>query len=319
MLKRKNISKNVIKEKKQFGAPLPKRKYAKNKITRAEKKLKRSSMLFIAPSFLGILLFYALPFLVIIFYSVVDNPINREFVFLDNFVKLFKNSAFRMAAKNTLIISITALPLAVLLSLLLAVALEREVPLKSKFRTFFLSPMMVPAASVVLIWQVLFHNNGAVNDMLALLGLGGVDWLKSDMAPVVVVLLFLWKNLGYNMIIFMSAIANIPREPVEAAAVDGAGKLQQFLHIKLRYLSPSILFVGIISLINSFKVFREIYLLTGNYPYESLYTLQHFMNNMLRKLDYQNLSAASIIMFIVMVVIVGALFLIENKFGKDVE
>lgn len=318
MQDKKNISKKRKKEKKHSGMPFYNAK-KKNKITKSQKKLKRSSALFIAPSFLGILLFYALPFLVIIFYSVVDNPINREFVFLENFIKLFKNSAFRMAAKNTLLISVTALPLAVLLSLLLAVALEREVPLKSKFRTFFLSPMMVPAASVVLIWQVLFHNNGAVNDILKLIGLSGVDWLKSDFAPVVVVLLFLWKNLGYNMIIFMSAISNIPREPVEAAAVDGAGKLQQFLHIKLRYLSPSILFVGIISLINSFKVFREIYLLTGNYPYESLYTLQHFMNNMLRKLDYQNLSAASIIMFIVMVAIVGILFLIENKFGKDVE
>lgn len=285
----------------------------------AARRERRISSLFIAPSLIGILIFYALPFAVILFYAFVDNPINKEFVFLDNFISLFKNAAFKRAAANTLKISLTAVPLAVVLSLFLAMALETNIPMKSRFRTFFLSPMMVPAASVVLIWQVLFHHNGAVNDIMSLLGLPGQDWLNSDYAPIVIVVLFLWKNLGYNMIIFMSALANIPRGPLEAAAVDGAGKFRQFVSIKLRYLSPSILFVTIISLINSFKVFREIYLLTGNYAYESLYTLQHYMNNMLRRLDYQKLSAASIVMFLVMVAIVGVLFIVENKFGRDVE
>lgn len=302
-------------EKPKGRHPLPRRR-RKGYAARRERRV---SSLFIAPSLIGILIFYALPFAVILFYAFVDNPINKEFVFLDNFISLFKNAAFKRAAVNTLKISLTAVPLAVVLSLFLAMALETNIPMKSRFRTFFLSPMMVPAASVVLIWQVLFHHNGAVNDIMSLLGLPGQDWLNSDYAPIVIVVLFLWKNLGYNMIIFMSALANIPRGPLEAAAVDGAGKFRQFVSIKLRYLSPSILFVMIISLINSFKVFREIYLLTGNYAYESLYTLQHYMNNMLRRLDYQKLSAASIVMFLVMVAIVGVLFIIENRFGRDVE
>ena len=136
---------------------------------------------------------------------------------------------------------------------------------------------------------------------------------------IVVLLLFLWKNLGYNMILFMSGLANIPRDLLEVADVSGASEAYKFFSIKLRYLSPTVLFVTILSLINSFKVFREVYLLTGDYPYESLYMLQHFMNNTFRSLDYQKLSAAAVVMALVMVVLIALLFKIEDWFGKDVE
>ena len=92
-----------------------------------------------------------------------------------------------------------------------------------------------------------------------------------------------------------------------------------FVHLKLKYLSPTIFFVTIFSIINSFKVFREVYLLTGDYPYESLYMLQHFMNNAFQSLNYQRLSAAAIVMSLFMIVIIGILFVAENHFGKDVE
>ncbi|MFW5675560.1 MAG: carbohydrate ABC transporter permease, partial [Acetivibrio ethanolgignens] len=206
-----------------------------------------------------------------------------------------------------------------ILSLGLALLLDEKIPYKSQFRTFFLSPMMVPVASVVLIWQVLFHYNGAVNGVLANLGIDKIDWLKSEYSQVVVGLLFLWKNLGYNMILFMAGIANISKELVEVARLETSNPWTIFVHIKLRYLSPTILFVTILSLINSFKVFRETYLMTGDYPYDSLYLLQNFMNNTFQSLDYQKLSAAAIIMAAVMVLIIGALFIAEERFGKDVE
>ncbi len=288
--------------------------------THEERRARWSSLCFLLPSILGILVFFVIPFLVIIYYAFIDNPTSARFVFFDNFVRVWNNVSFRLAAKNTLVFSAIAVPLAVILSLLLAGALESNLPGKSKFRTFFLSPMVVPVASVVLIWQVVFDNNGALNGLISLFGGTPVDWLKSKYGLVVIVLLFLWKNLGYNMILFMAAIANIPRDPLEAASVDGAGRLRQFFYIKLRYLSPSILFVTILSLINSFKVFREVYLLTGSYPYESLYMLQHYINNIFEKsFDYQKLAAASLIMFVVMIVIVGILFVVDSVFGKDVE
>lgn len=278
-----------------------------------------TSACFLAPSVIGVLIFFGAPFLVVIYYAFVDNPITGNFVGFENFINVFNNIAFKQAAKNTLTFSAIAVPLAVVLSLLLAMALEKQIPLKSRFRTFFLSPMMVPVASIVLIWQVIFDNNGVLNDVIALFGGTPVDWFKSSKSQIVVIALFLWKNLGYNMIMFMSALSNIPREPIEAAQVDGAGGAKIFFKIKMRYLSSTVLFVTILSLINSFKVFREVYLLTGDHPYESLYMLQHFMNNVFERLDYQKLSAASIIMFAVMTVIVGILFLIDDRFGRDVE
>jgi len=283
------------------------------------KKDRLRDLAFLSPSILGVSVFFILPFFVIVYYSLINNPIQHRFVFLDNFIALFKNSAFVTAANNTAVFSLIAVPLAVVLSYLLAQMLECRIPMKSQFRTFFLSPMMVPVASVVLIWQVIFSNNGTLNDFLSLFGVDKIDWLKSQYAQVVVVSLFLWKNLGYNMILFMAALNNIPKELIEVADIDGATPWFKFRNITIRYLSPTILFVTILSLINSFKVFREVYLLTGEYPVESLYMLQHFMNNTFKALDYQKLSAAAVLMALVMVVIIALLFIFEDKLGKDVE
>ena len=291
----------------------------RSKVDRRLKKEKRNSMLFLTPSVLGVALFFVIPFMVVIFYSMVDNPISMNFVFLDNFKYVIKNAAFKKAVSNTFSFSAIAVPSAVVLSLILAILLESKIPFKSQFRTFFLSPMMVPVASVVLIWQVLFHYNGVVNEFTALFGMQKIDWLKSDYSHVVIVVLFLWKNLGYNMILFMAALSSIPKDIIEVARLESAGPLQIFFYIKIRYLSSTILFVTIMSLINSFKVFREIYLLTTDYPYDTIYMLQHFMNNTFKNLDYQKLSSAAVLMSIAMVVIIGTLFIIENHFGKDVE
>ncbi|MEG1241932.1 MAG: sugar ABC transporter permease [Oscillospiraceae bacterium] len=276
-------------------------------------------MAFLTPSVLGVAVFFILPFFVIVYYSLINNPIQHEFVFLDNFIALFNNSSFKTAALNTAKFSAIAVPLAVVLAFLLAQMLESRIPLKSQFRTFFLSPMMVPVASVVLIWQVIFSYNGTLNDFIANFGVDKIDWLKSQYSQVVIIILFLWKNLGYNMILFMAALNNIPKELMEVADIEGASPFCKFKNITLRYLSPTILFVTILSLINSFKVFREIFLLTGEYPFEGLYMLQHFMNNTFKALDYQKLSAAAVLMALVMVVIIALLFVFEDKLGKDVE
>ena len=275
--------------------------------------------LWLAPSLLGVATFYIIPFFVVVYYSLITSTINPEFAFLDNFANLFRNRAFQEASTNTIKFSIVAVPLAVILSLLIALMLEARIPLKSYFRTFFLSPLMVPVASVVLIWQVLFHPNGAVNEFIMVFGAQSIDWMQSEFSQVVVIILFLWKNLGFNMILFMAALSNIPRELLETAEVEGAGPICKLIYIKLRYLSPTLLFVTILSLINSFKVFREVYLLTGDYPYGDLYMLQHFMNNIFRSLDYQRLAAAAVVMTIAMVIIIASLFIAENRYGRDVE
>lgn len=182
-----------------------------------------------------------------------------------------------------------------------------------------LNPMMVPVASIVLIWQVLFSFTGSINTYLSDFGIDKIDWMKSDWSRVVILLLFLWKTLGYNMVLFLAALNNVPSELIDTSKIDGAGSGRRFFSISLVYLYPTIFFVGIMSLISSFKIFREVYLLTGDYPFSSLYVLQHFMNNAFRNLDYQKLCAGAIIMALVMILIVGILFLAEFKLGKEVE
>ncbi len=282
-------------------------------------KKKLVSWLFLLPSLLGVALFFVAPFGVVIYYSLINNPIQKEFVGFTNFVNVWKNAAFKQASINTLVFSFLAVPLAVVLSLFLAAVMESRIPFKSYFRTFFLSPLMVPTASVVLIWQVMFHQNGIVNNITSYFGADRIDWLKSDKAAIVIIALFLWKNLGYNMILFMSALASIPKDLLEVASLENANKWQVFWMIKVRYMSSTILFVTIMSLISSFKVFREVYLMTGDYPYQTLYILQHFMNNTFASLDYQKLSSAAIIMFIVVTALVYIMYAFENWFGRDLE
>ena len=272
-------------------------------------------LVFFLPSWIGILILFIVPFGVVIWYSLLDNPVNKVFVGLQNFITTISNEAFQIAVKNTILFSLQAVPLAVILSLGLAVLLDCKIAFRSQLRTCLLSPMMVPVASVMLVWRILFDYHGIWNEWFQT----SVDWLKSNSGQFVILLLFLWKNLGYNMILFLASLSSIPKDAVEVAVLEGASSLRLFFKIKLRYLSPALFFVTLMSFVNSFKVFREVYIMTGDYPYESLYLLQHFINNTFRTLDYQKMSAAAVLISIAMIIIIGVLFLAENWFGKDVE
>ena len=179
------------------------------------KKIKASvSGIFLAPSVLGVLLFFILPFFVVIFYSLLDNPISANFVGIENYINVFSNQAFRRAMGNTSFFSVIAVPVAVILAMGLAFLLDSGISGNTQLRSAFLTPLMVPTASIVLIWQVLFDYKGVVNDIIKHFGGGSVEWLKSGAGIFVLVLLFLGKIVGYNMVLFMAAIGNIPKDCV---------------------------------------------------------------------------------------------------------
>ena len=275
---------------------------------------------FLLPSFAGVMLFFFVPFAMLVKMSFQKSATNSSFVGFENYSKVIVNEAFITASQNTATLSAVAVPLGVLLSLILALILNSKIPARSMFRSILLTPMMVPVASVVLMWQVFFSYNGILNGWLAeFLHMDRIDWMKDEMGQMVLVLLFLWKNLGLNIILFLSALNNIPQEIIESSVMDGAGAVRRFFSIRLFYLGPTIFFVAIMSLINSFKIFREEYLLTGDYPYDKLYTLQHFMNNKFTHLDYSQLSTGAVIMSVVMIIIVGILFFAESKLDSGTE
>lgn len=279
---------------------------------------RRIAVLFLAPSLVGFAVFYILPFLAGGYYSLVSSPVNGRFEGLSNYISLLNNDVFLTAAKNTLIFTGVSVPLNMAISLGFAMLLARKIYMKKTLRMFFITPLVIPVASVVLVWQILFDSAGTVNALLNGLGFQPVDWMGSNWARLVVTIVYLWKNAGYNMVLFLAGLQNIPAEYYESAGIDGAGFFRKFTNITCVYLTPTAFFVMIMSIINSFKVFRETWMLAGDYPHDSIYMLQHYMNNMFASLDYQKLTTAAYLMAVLVVVLVSCLFWFERRVGKSI-
>lgn len=205
------------------------------------------------------------------------------------------------------------------LSLGLAMLLNKNTYFRNWLRTGYVLPLVVPVASIILIWQMLFDWNGSLNAWLNNFGIDRVDWMKTDAARNVIIVVYLWKNIGYNVILFLAGLQQIPKDYYETAQIEGAGRLRQFRSITLVYLTSSMFFVVIMSIINSFKVFRETYLIAGEYPHDSIYMLQHYMNNMFMSLDVQKLTAAATLMFGCILLIVLGLFAFERRHRQFME
>ncbi len=261
---------------------------------------------FLLPNLLGVLCFTLLPMLQVLLRS-FQSAIGDRWMGVQNYMAVLKNSAFQIAVSNTVRFTLVCVPLLVVLSLALALAV-RSIPFtRGTLRSAFLMPMAVPAASVVLVWKVLFHEKGLINVSLLALGGSGVDWMGSAAAFWMLVISYLWKNLGYTVVLWTAGLAGIPESVYEAAQVDGANAWQTFLHITLPNLRGSAYTIAVLSLLNSFKVFREAWLVAGDYPHESMYLLQHLYNNWFRELDFDKIAAASVMTSAVVFVLIGFL------------
>lgn len=271
------------------------------------------AFLFILPGLLGFILFYIWPFFTSLGYVFVDKPINGHFVGAQNFIDLLQNKSYLKGLKNTLIFMGISIPLNIVLSLGIALMIKKIPKRKEVFTLIFLIPLVIPSGSMVFFWRMFFDYNGYANNLLFQIGLDKINWLGTSLARYVVIGIFVWKNLGYNIILFLSGLSGIPKEYYEAAKVDGTNPIQEFFKITLVYLLPTLLIVVIMSIINSFKIFKEIYLITGSYPHDSIYTLQHFMNNMFHSLNYQKLTTATCILVLAITVSTQLLFQLEKK------
>nr|WP_308753847.1 sugar ABC transporter permease [uncultured Anaerotruncus sp.] len=259
--------------------------------------------LFILPSFLGVGVFVLAPFLEVVRRS-FTGAMNGAFVGLKNYADVFSNGAFRLAAGNTLRFAAFCMPLLISLSLLVAVILYGNPRRAGFFKTTLLIPMAIPVASIVLIWKALFHADGLVNSWIAAFGGRGTDWMQSPAAFWVLVGSYIWKNLGYDVILWMAGLANIPADIYEAAAIDGAGAWKTFTRVTLPNLLPSLYTITVLSFLNSFKVFREAYLVAGDYPHSSMYLLQHLFSNWFRELSMDKLAAAAVLVALVILLLI---------------
>ena len=269
--------------------------------------------LFVLPGLIGFGIFFIFPFCLSLMYAFLDKPVNGSFIGFSNFTNLFTNRAYIRGLLNTIrFIGISA-PLNIIFSLGIAMLIIKIVKRREWFSLLFLIPLVIPSASMVFFWKTLFSYDGALNGLLNIFGIEKINWLDSAIALPVMILIFLWKNIGYNMILFLAGLVNIPKEYYEAAWVDNASPFQVLRHITLPCLLPTVIVALIMSIINSFKIFREIYLITGGYPHESIYTLQHFMNNMFTSLNYPRLTTATALLVFVMVFFTQFLLRLERK------
>ena len=262
-----------------------------------------AALAFLAPSMAGILIFFLIPFADTVRRSFYDAR-GRNFIGFDGYASVLSNSAFRLAADNTAKFVAVCIPLLLVISLVIALVIRSVRPHGKMLKTTYLLPMAVPVASIALLWQVLFHQKGIMNTALGSLGLQPVDFMGSSAAFWVLILTYLWKNSGYNMILWLAGLDGIPETLYEAARVDGANAWQLFRHITLPSLLPTAGLVAVLSLLNSFKVFREAYLVSGAYPHDSIYMLQHLFNNWFQNLDISRLRAAAVMLCIVLLAII---------------
>ena len=270
------------------------------------------ALAFLAPSLVGISVFFLIPFIDTIRRSFYDARV-VNFIGVDGYISVLNNPAFRLAASNTVRFVIVCIPLLLVVSLVLALLIRSVRPRGKIYKTSFLLPMAIPVAGIVLLWQVVFNQNGLLNTILSSMGLEPVDFMGSNAAFWVLIFTYVWKNSGYSMILWLAGLDGISESLYEAAKADGAGFLQIFRYIILPSLIPTLGLITILSLLNSFKVFREAYLVAGAYPHDSIYLLQHLFNNWFQNLDISRLSAAAVMLTAVLLILILLLMKLSRR------
>jgi multiple sugar transport system permease protein len=278
---------------------------------------KRAVLIYLLPGLLGLTLFYIVPFVGGVWYSLTDGSYKNAFVWLDNYRNIWKNQMFLLGLKNTLLLSAICTPLVWALSFGVSVLLNRLKPGGAFFRNSVLMPYLMPSSAMLLIWLVLFDYGGGVNRIVQALGFARVSWLEGAALRIPVILMFVWKNLGFSVVIFLAALQAIPEPLYEYARLEGAGFFKQAFHVTLPMVVPSAFLVFVLSWINAFKIFKEVYFIGGAYPDESVYTLQNYMNNMFGKLNYQNVTTAAYSFALIVFAIFGLLFLLQRRLLKN--
>lgn len=264
----------------------------------------REGLLLILPLAAGCGLFYAVPFLMVLQNSFQRGTgRSREYVGIETYRSMLRSSVFRLAFGNTLKFLAVALPLILILSYAIALLLKSHAKEHETLKSVLLLPYVMPVVGTVLLVELLFSEAGIINRGLYALGLPVADWLHSKSAFWVVVLLYLWKNTGYSVILLLSGLITIPEDHYAAASLDGATAWQQLRYITMPQMWYSVFFAAVFSLINAFKCFREIFLIGGTHPDQSIYMLQHFINNAFDKLNYPKLAVASVLLLLVLTVL----------------
>ena len=269
-----------------------------------------NAQLFIVPSLIGMAVFFFIPAVATLYHAFTN--VRGGFVFFSNFADVFGSAAFRLAARNSLLFLAASLPLGICVPFALASAMQK-VRRKQVFVVAFMLPLIVPSGSVVFFWNTLFADNGAVNSLLFQAGMQTTPWFSTNWSFAIVLMMFLFRNIGFNLVLYLAGYQLIDKEYYEVARIEGAGTFAIFRHVTFIYILPTTFLVFMMTIINSFRIFREIYLLFGRHPHQSIYMLQHFMSNNFAFANMQRLSVASTAISIAIMIIVVGIFFGQKK------
>jgi multiple sugar transport system permease protein len=239
----------------------------------------RAVILFLGPALVAIGVFFFLPVLAAFVLSFTDFDIYAlgsfafaRFVGFKNYAQLLSDPLFWKAFRNTLEFLLIGGPLSIGVSLAAALMIQSKlVRWKGFFRTAFFTPVVTTLVAVAVIWRFIYHPRfGLLNYLLSFVGITGVDWLGDQhWAMPAIIVMAVWKNFGYNMVIFIAGLQNIPAELYEAASIDGAGRLQQLRTITVPLLAPTTVYISILTMIGYFQLFSEPYVMTQGGPLNS--------------------------------------------------
>ena len=273
---------------------------------------KKSLWLFLLPGLAGLMVFYVVPFAGGIYYSLTDGTISNGFVGLENYRRIWQNQVFRLGLRNTLELSLICAPAIFVFSFILSAMLRTLKEKCTPWRNLLLMPYLMPSSALLIVWLLLFDYGGVINRIVAALGFDRVLWLESEALRVPVVLLYIWKNVGFSVVIFSAALQAVPEPLYEFAQLEGASRFQQEVKITLPLILPTAFLVFVLAWVNAFKIFKEVYFIGGAYPRDAVYTLQHFMNNKFAKLDYQDVTAAAYSFAVIVLALFGVLYMSKS-------
>lgn len=278
----------------------------------------KTALLALLPSFIVFCVFTIYPIfhsLYLSFFNVSLLASKRSYVGLNNYANLLKNPTFQKAVINTITYTIGVVPIGITFSLIIAVLLNNKLRLEGFFRAAFFTPVITSMVAVAMVWTwMLEPNYGLLNALLAKIGIAGPRWLTdTSWAMVSVILLSIWKNLGYNMVIFLAGLQDIPAEVYESADIDGANSLQKFYYITIPMMKAPIGFATIMSIIKSMQVFGQIYVMTGGGPANSTMVIVYYLYQ--QAFEFYRTGYASAVAWVLFAVIL-VLTLIQNRIFK---
>ncbi len=279
-----------------------------------------SAYFFLLPAIAVIFTFHLFPIFTALFMSFFKWNIlsgQMKFVFLDNFKQLLHDREFYKSLYNTFYYVIFTVPVGIFLSLVVAVLLNQKIKLVGWYRLLYFLPVITSMNAVAIVWKWIYHPNyGLLNYILSFFNIGPIDWLNDPrFAMPAIIIMSIWKNLGYNVVIFLAALQNVPKELYEAADIDGASSIKKFFYITIPMISPTIYFVLITSTIASFQVFAQIYIMTPNGgPLRSTTVVVYYLYQLAFEQFKTGYACA---MTFVMFLIIGAMTLLQRKLTES--